>query len=160
VYESRRADRVLKLTVDQSTVAYLTDERAPRGLHKPKVYHNIGPIGATRYGAPLMLLEIERLHRIRRNSPNGELVRNIVRFVDAQADLRFAGKPHSGHALPKPEDRIAGLSRSLARFMQRLEAFSRTRGCPLEVCTDSFMQRDDATLVLNDPVCDGHFFHF
>ena len=56
VYESRRADRVLKLTLDQSTVAYLTDARAPRGLHKPIVYHNMGVIGTNFRGMPLVLL--------------------------------------------------------------------------------------------------------
>ena len=153
IFTSPRANRVFKLTVDQSYVAYLPDRRSPKGAHKPLLYRDYGIIGETRSGVALFLLEIEQLRKIRRGSANAQLVCNIVRHFEKRRGRR---RPH----LPHRARQVVGLTAKLATFLRKLERFSERQHYALDVHEDNIMQREDGTLVINDPLSEGYFFHF
>lgn len=146
VYSMLQPDRVLKLTVDSCHIAYLTDGCAPTGIHKPELLKDYGPVGTTEDGLDLYLVEVEKLYPVRRGTENGLLAHRIVRFVD-----------RSGR-YPQGLEDIPGLTPSLVEFMTLLNQFIGNYGCHSDARLANFMEREDGTLVLSDPVFDRELF--
>jgi hypothetical protein len=147
VYSMPQTDRVLKLTTDSRHMSYLTDIASPAGIHKPRVLNNHGQVGNTEDNLALYLVEVEKLKAVRRGTENGLLARRVIRFVSSER--RY------------PEDirDIPGLTPTLVQFMEQLNWFIANYDCKADACWGNFMERDDGTFVLSDPVFDHRLFN-
>ena len=87
-----------------------------------------------------------RLHKVRRGTPNGRLVRQIVHFVRLRT--------YWDRRLPMVEDDLTWLPAELADFMGELNYFVWNFNWALDIGWQNFMERADGTLVLSDPVID------
>lgn len=147
VFETADPTRVLKLTADFAHTAYLTDRMAPQGRFKPVVHADFKAVCETLCGLSVHLLEVERLQKIRRGSPNGRLVSRILRFVNKTGGCAYG-------RLPTHEDELPWLPADLGEFLQEVNDFPPLFNCQLDLHWANFMERADGTLVLSDPVCD------
>lgn len=152
VLESSDPNRVFKLTTDRAHVAYLVDRLAPQGLFKPVVHADHGIVFRTRDDVDVHLLEIERLQKVHRGTPNGQLVRRICSFVNRNR------RALPEERLPTPEDKLEWLPAELAEFMAEVNDFCWNFDCRMDVHWGNFMERADGTLVLSDPVYDYQLF--
>lgn len=146
VFETAQTDRVLKLTTDRAHVDYLLDGCSPQGEHKPRVLADHEEVGTTSRGLPMYLLEVERLQRIKRGTPNGTLAQRIVRFADKHRHF------------PDELRDVPALTSALADFMGVLNIFISNFSYMRDAKFDNFMQRADGTLVFSDPVYDHSLF--
>lgn len=146
VFETSDPNRVFKLTADSIHAAYLVDRYAPQGVFKPVVHEDFEVVCETRSGVTVRLLEIEKLQKIHRTSPNRRLVRRICDFVFRVRGARMR--------FPAPEDELPWLPPDLALFMSQVNDFCETYDCKVDAHAASFMERADGSLVLSDPVYD------
>lgn len=144
VFETSNPDRVLKLTADRSHYAYLTDGLAPEGPHKPLVLENHGYLDDTLSGAPLYLVEVERLRPVTPRTENSRLTRRIVAYACKDEDGQY----------PTQIDQVKGLSEPLAQFCEDVNCFTSNFDCITDPRYGNFMERNDGTLVMSDPVFD------
>jgi hypothetical protein len=134
--------RVLKLTTDATHIGYLTDGLAPQGAYKPQVLAEHDVDVETSHGLSLYLLEVERLQKVQPGSPAKKLAGRLMRYF----------KEHE--RLPDEPGEVEGLTAPLARFLDQLNWFFTNYRARPDLKLDNFMQRDDGTLVLSDPVFD------
>ena len=146
VFDTPDPARVFKLTADAAHTSYLLDCYSPQGPFKPVVYEDYGVVCTTKTGIDVYLLEMERLHKVRRGTPNGRLVRQIVHFVRLRT--------YWDRQLPMVEDDLTWLPAELADFMGELNYFVWNFNWALDIGWQNFMERADGTLVLSDPVID------
>lgn len=144
VYETPDPNRVLKLIADYAHVYYLVDRLSPQGIFKPIVHEDYSVVCTTADGVDVQLLEVERLQKVRRGTPNGRLVRRILDFAQHYSWL--------------PTHREWWLPKDLGEFMQEVNEFSINFDCKLDLHWANFMERPDGTLILNDPVLDYRTF--
>jgi len=144
VFETSSPDRVLKLTTDRSHYAYLTDGLAPEGPYKPQVLENHGYLEDTWTGAPLYLLEVERLRPVTPRTENSRLARRIVAYTDGEGEGQYPTQP----------GQVKGLTEPLAMFCEEVNYFTSNFDCVTDPRVGNFMERNDGTLVMSDPVFD------
>jgi len=142
VFEAADPSRVLKLTTDFKHINYLIDGRAPKGPYKPVVFEYFGPVGETSNGETLYLIEIERLHRLRRGTHNGRMAQRITRFF------------RKNDVFPERSKYLPDLTAEMAEFMYDLNCFFIRFSCAGDPGWSNFMERPDGTLVFSDPICD------
>lgn len=140
VFTSSKPTRVLKLTTDKTHYEYLIGKTAPASIFRPRVYKDFGKIGNTSNGVEIFLLEVERLRKLCYPSKNYSMVAALTDFYVSRSRL------------PEFMLELPGVSREMAEFMKRLNAFKKSIGAGYDIGDRNFMERRTGTLVFNDPL--------
>jgi len=162
VYEGTREDTVLKLTVDEKNYWMHNDGYCRvRHQHFPRTVANEGEIGTTRIAGRefgLYLFELERLHKLRRGGSAKKLAAQICEVEESTTGTaRGADWVNAGDTYRK----LAGMATSTAlppsvcAALDELADFTaNVEGCAVDMHSQNFMERDDGTLVMSDPILD------
>lgn len=147
VFEGASPTTVLKLTLDRSHYAYMTDYLAPQGVFKPRLVQDFGAIGQTTRGFELYLLEVERLEKLPRGNPSARVVRRVVKHY------RDSGYKD----LPCEASAVKELDEGFARFLADLNVFISNFDCRFDgKVGNNFLYRpSEDQLVVSDPVFDA-----
>lgn len=148
-------DRVLKLTMDPSHHAFLTDPYAPSGTHHPVVFENFGDVGENDRGDTLYLVEMERLVPLPRG---GELRKTAARVMSESFKV---DERRLFRVVNEGEDRqLQKADFLLNQYLRELNSFVVNYDCSLDHQVGAnFMARASTdTLVFSDPVYDNRMY--
>jgi hypothetical protein len=145
VFEGSTSDTVFKLSYCRAGYAYMTDGIAPDGPYKPVLKHDFGQVSeVVRFCDgevfPVYLIEMERLSPLDPRHPTRPLLRKLT---SSRLDYSKWDQLLEKEARPLREffDALAGF---VTNFHFTVDGGIRR----------NYMQRQDGTMVANDPVLD------
>lgn len=154
VFEGTRPETVLKLTMDRSNYAYMTDGLSPDGPHKPELFEDHHIVGEASTGEDLYLIEVERLAPLKGPAAHATVLRQVMRQLSRHT---MCTPGADGTTFPDSVWSHPGVCGTLAEFLHRLEWFAQNYECRIDakVGQNYMMRAKDQTVVASDPVFDA-----
>lgn len=180
VFESGNENTILKLSIDEASYLFHTDELLrPESHHFARVVRNFGRVGTfttsknvtrtkltnpVELQVPIYLYEIEKLYKIPQNTANSTISRRIAKdwrtqdYLSSCVDLRSRAKDIVHHLRDSAfyqydNPTIIEALEEIAQFMADYDrAFVDLHGA-------NMMQRADGTFVFSDPIGDDRIYN-
>lgn len=158
IFDGRKKDTILKMTIDDASYWLLNDPVVGvKHCRVPRVVENFGEIGEVRIngkGYAVYLYEIERLVKIQRGTPAARLAKFLMGRCQCCSDGSDSWwrDPEHAREVFRELSKDGEITQSFRNAFARMADFCRHVDCHIDLHSANLMRRPNGELVITDPI--------